>query len=141
MTTRVSYNQKDALLIKKTALPTTAGTVYSQAFDLFDIAERGVRIDAFELLLTAPAATAVQLPAAASNTFSLQFSNASDFSADVIEWSASNAWQQAGSATGAAEFERRYRVATDAPRYVRVKCVTAGTAAQNGKAFEFAIVT
>jgi hypothetical protein len=141
MTTRVSYNQKDALLIKETNFPTAAGTVYSQAFDLEDIAERGVRIDAFELLLTASAATAAQLSAGASNTFSLQFSDTTDFSANVTEWSAGNAWQQAGSATGAAEFERRYRVATDAPRYVRVKCVTAGTASQNGKAFEFAIVT
>ena len=141
MTTRVSYNQKDALLIKTTAFPTAAGTILSEAFDLNCIGDRGVRIDPFELLIHAPAATAQQLPNGTSNTFSLQFSNTPDFSAGVTEWSAGNAWQQAGSATGAAEFERRYRVATDAPRYVRAKCVTAGTASQNGKSFEFAIVT
>ena len=141
MTTRVSYNQKDALLIKTTAFPTSTGTIESQAFDLFDIAERGVRIDAFELLITAPEATAAQLPANASNTFTLQFSDTADFSANVTEWSAGTAWRQSGSATGAVEFEKRYRVATDAPRYVRAKCVTAGSAAQNGKTFEFAIVT
>jgi hypothetical protein len=141
MTTRVSYNLKDALLIRETAFPTAAGTVQSESLDLHDIAERGVRTDPFELLIVAPAATAAQLPNGASNTFSLQFSNTPDFSAGVMDVSFGTAWQQVGSADGAVEFERRYRPETDAPRYVRVKNVTAGTAVQTGKKFEFAIVT
>ena len=139
MTTRVSYNLKDALLIKETAFPSAAGTVTSEAFDLEDIGERGVRTDPFELLINVAEATDTQLPAGATNTFSLQFSDTPDFSAGVVEFSA--AWKQSGSADGADEFEVRFRPATDAPRYVRVKCVTAGTAAQNGKTFQFAIVT
>ena len=75
-----------------------------------------------------------------SNTFSLQFSHTPDF-ATFTKWSAGNDWRQAGSANGAEEFERRYRVPTDAPRYARVRCVVAGTANQTGKPFEFAIVT
>jgi hypothetical protein len=141
MTTRLSYNLKDALLIRETTFPTAAGTVQSESLDLHDIAERGVRTDPFELLIIASEATAAQLPNGASNTFSLQFSDTPDFSAGVQEFSAGTAWQQAGSASGAAAFEVRFRPATDAPRYVRAKCVTAGTAAQNGKKFEFAIVT
>ena len=141
MTTRVSYNLKDALLIKEIALPAAAGTIESEAFDLESIGQRGVRIDPFELLIIAPEADAAGLPAGATNTFSLQFSDTSDFSGDVTEWTSDPTWQQAGSANGAEEFERRFRVQTDAPRYVRVKCVTAGSAAQTGKMFQFAIVT
>ena len=140
MTTRVSYNLKDALLIKETAFPSATGTVESEAFDLEDIGERGVRTDPFELLINVAEATAAQLPAGASNTFSLQFSDTPDFS-DVVEINAGAAWRQTGSATGAEEYEHRFRPATDALRYVRVKCVTAGTAAQTGKTFQFAIVT
>ena len=139
-TVRPSYNQKDALLIKTTAFPTAAGTILSEAFDLNCIGDRGVRIDPFELLIVAPAATAQQLPNGTSNTFSLQFSHTPDF-ATFTEWAAGNDWRQSGSANGAEEFERRYRVPTDAPRYARVRCVVAGTAQQTGKPFEFAIVT
>jgi hypothetical protein len=141
MTIRVSYNLKDALLIKETSFPSAAGTVYSEAFDLEDIGQRGVRTDPFELLINAPAATAAQLPAGASNTFSLQFCNAPDFASGVMEVSAVAAWQQAGSASGAEECELRFRPATDALRYVRVKNVTAGSAVQTGKKFQFAIVS
>jgi len=141
MTTRVSYNLKDALLIRETNFPAGAGTVHSEAFDLESIGERGVRIDPFELLVVAPEATAAQLPNGATNTFSLQFSDNPDFTGNVTEWSAGTAWRQNGSATGAAEFERRYRVETDAQRYVRARCVVAGTAVQTGRRFQFAIVT
>ena len=141
MTTRVSYNLKDALLLKETNFPAAAGTVQSEAFDLEDIGVRGVRTDPFELLVNAPEATATHLPASTSNTFTLQFSNDPTFASGITEWSAGTAWAQSGSASGAPEFERRFRVATDAPRYVRVKCVTAGTAAQTGKKFQVAIVT
>jgi len=142
MTTRVSYNLQDALLIRETNFPAGAGTVNSEALDLECIGERGVRTDPFELLIIAPEATATHLPASTSNTFSLQFSDDSTFATGVTEWNAGTAWQQAGSATGAAEFERRFRPATDTPRYVRVKCVAAGTTpAQTGKKFQFAIVS
>jgi hypothetical protein len=99
MTTRVSYNLKDALLIKSTNFPTAAGTVQSEVLDLHDIAERGVRTDPFELVICAPEANATALPASTSNTFSLQFSDKADFSAGVQEFSAGTAWQQVGSAT------------------------------------------
>jgi hypothetical protein len=138
---RQSYSAKDALLTKKTLLPTASGTVYSEALDLGDIGEHGVRIDPYELLLTAPAATAAQLPQAAGNTYTLQFSDDNTFAEGVIEWTAGTAWQQAGSASGAGEAEFRFRPSTDAPQFVRVKCVTAGTAAQTGLSFEFALVS
>ncbi|GHT26849.1 hypothetical protein FACS18942_05080 [Planctomycetales bacterium] len=139
---RPSYNAKDALLTKKTSLPSATGTIYSEALDLGGIGEHGVRIDPYELLLTSPAATAAQLPASASNTYTLQFSDDNTFASGVVEWSAGTAWQQAGSASGATEAEFRFRPATDAPQYVRVKCVTAGAgAAQTGLSFEFALVS
>ena len=141
MTTRVSYNLKDALLIKETNFSAAAGTIQSEALDLGSIGDRGVRTDPFELLIAAPEATASNLPAGATNTFSFQFCNTADFSTNVQEVSVGTAGQQTGSANGAQEHEVRFRVATDAPRYVRVKCVTAGTAAQTGKKFQFAIVS
>ena len=141
MTTRVSYNLQDALLIKQCNFPSAAGTVTTESLDLGSIADRGVRIDPFELLVIAPEAAIAELPADTSNTFSLQFCDTPEFTAGVLEWSAGTAWQQAGSANGSAAFERRFRPATDALRYVRAKCVTAGSAVQTGKSFQLVIVT
>ena len=141
MTTRVSYNLQDALLIKQCNFPSAAGTVYTEALDLGSIADRGVRTDPFELLVCAQEAAVAELPAGTSNTFSLQFCDTPEFSTGVQDWSAGTAWQQAGSADGAEAFEGRFRPATNAPRYVRAKCVTAGSAVQTGKSFQLAIVT
>ena len=113
MTTRVSYNLKDALLIKETDFPAAAGTVQSEVLDLGSIGDRGVRTDPFELLISAPAATAAELPDGATNTFSYQFCDTADFSANVQEVSLGTI-AQTGSATGAEEFEIRFRVATRA---------------------------
>jgi hypothetical protein len=140
MVKKTSLNQKDALLIKKTSLPSATGTVYSEAFDLGDIGERGVRIDPFELLLTTETKTAVQLPAGSVNTFSYQFSDDAEFSTNLNEISGT-AWKQTGSADGALPYEQRFRPSTDAQRFVRVQCVTTGTASQTGQSFEFSIVT
>ena len=144
MTTRVSYNLKDALLIKETALP-NSGTIYSDAFDLECIGQRGVRIDPFELLITAPAADASELPNNARNTFYFQFCDDPEFvpaNVRTITGGTSGImWRQDGSAEGAEEYELRFRTATDAPRYVRAMCVVSGNAAQEGKTFQFAIVT
>ena len=139
MTTRVSYNLKDALLIKETAFPSATGTFESEAFDLEDIGERGVRTDPFELLINVAEATAAQLPDGATNTFTLEYSDTPDFASSQIVHN--TAWVQTGSAAGAEAVEYRFRPATDAPRYVRVQCVTGGSAAQIGKTFQFAIVT
>jgi len=91
MTTRVSYNLKDALLISETPFHANSGVALSEAFDLEDIGQRGVRTDPFELLLHVGAATAAQLPAGATNTFSFQFFNAPNFVGRIVEISAGSA--------------------------------------------------
>lgn len=138
---RPSYRQRDQLLKFRGRFPAAAGTVYSETFDMEDIGERGVRVDPFELLVESPELTATNLPDGASLAYSLQFSDTADFSGEVIEWSAGAAWSQAGSGAGAAAFEKRFRPATDALRYVRVKCVGAGTLGTDGLEFLLVVVT
>jgi hypothetical protein len=139
---RPSYNQRDSQLFRYGQYPSAAGTTYSAAFDLGSIGERGVRIDPFELLVFAPPQPAANLPASNTLTYSLQFSDEETFATGVIEWSAGTAWSQTGSAAGAEIFDKRFRPSTDAPRYVRVKCVLAGSTANlTGLEYGFTIVS
>jgi hypothetical protein len=143
-TVRVSFNQKDALLIASGALSKTAGTAYTSALDLGDIGERGVRRFPFELLISCASVPSSELPATAGNTFSLQFADTLTFDGYVETYGGADAnWKQSGNSGESGAFEKRFRPATDqALRYVRVKCVTAGTGtiAQTGT-FELAIVS
>jgi hypothetical protein len=123
---RPTYNQRDALLKKLGVFPTAAGTTYTEAHDLGDIGQRGVRIDPFELVIEAPALTATQLPAGADLAYSFQFCDVEDFS-DNVETVEVTEWKQTGSTSGAGAFEARFRVATDGRRFVRAKCVRTGT--------------
>ena len=123
---RPTLNQRDALLKRKGEFPTAAGSTYTGAHDLGDIAQRGVRIDPFELVIEAPALTATQLPVGTSVTYSLQFCDTEDF-ADNVEEVNVGIWKQTGSANGAEAIETRFRVATDGRRFVRAKCVRTGT--------------
>ena len=126
-TVRPSYGQRDALLKRLGEFPSAAGATYTEAIDLGDIGQRGVRIDPFELVVEAPALTAAQLPAGAALAYSLQFSDSEDFSGDVETWTPGARWKQTGSAAGAEAVAVRFRVRTDELRYVRAKCDRTGT--------------
>jgi hypothetical protein len=122
-----SFSQRDALLIVKGDYSSAAGTSYSKVFDLGEISERGVRIDPFEILISAPALTATNLPASNALSYSLQFSDTAGFLEDVTEVSAGTEWSQTGSASGTDALQKRFRIASNGKRYVRVKCVRTGT--------------
>ena len=136
-----SYSQKDALLQKITACPTAAATpTYSGAIDLGPLTRRGVRIDPMELSLTAPKMTATNLPASASLAYTLEFSDDSAFVSSPTQTITLSDWKQTGSASGCDALSKRFRVATDAPRYVRAKCTLTGTASLAGVSVVFEAV-
>ena len=81
------YSQRDVLGVVEGDYP-SSGAGFTSPLDLGEISERGVRIDPFEILISAQALSATNLPASNSLVYSLQFSNVADFSSGVIEWSA-----------------------------------------------------
>ena len=147
MTTRVSYNLKDALLIKEVELPSESGTRYSEVFDLECIGQRGVRTDPFELLITIPELPADVLPNNARVAVSIELCDSPDFTPGtaIIQYGAPNPgdhpWTIVGiDSNGSPEREFRHRVATDAPRYARMKVQYSGPGAE-GHFAAFSIVT
>ena len=73
--------RKDILLIKTFALPAAAGTVQSQAFDLFE-AETKNDIHNMHAQLEVSLPGSLTLPASTSLTVSVESSDAADFTTD-----------------------------------------------------------
>lgn len=72
--------RKDALLIKKFALPGSAGSVQSAAFDLGEFkTPNDVRDEHYQFEVLIPALTATHLPAGAKLAIIVESSNAADF--------------------------------------------------------------
>ena len=116
-----TYERQDASLTQSKALPSSAGTVVTTAVDL---GAANNRIAKAELKIEAPALNATQLPDAATTTYKLEESSDnstwSDLKAAIIT-------QTGASSAGAAEATKRYKIASDGKRYVRLSATSATT--------------
>lgn len=136
-----SYSLRDALLRRTAGYPTGAVPTLTESFDLGPVTRLAHRPAPFELLLTAPVLTAENLPAGNSLKYSLEFCDDPAFPLADTQTVILSDWIQEGHADGVDDIVRRYRISTDSPRYVRVKCTKTGTGGDlAGKSFVFEIV-
>lgn len=131
------FNVKDANLKDTCTLPAGALTTYSAGIDLrgsapYSGSSRPDFVANCEMLLTAPALTTVQLPDAQTVTYSIQSADDSAFGTNLTTVAASCLVQTGAGGAGAASATVRYRPATNAQRYFRLKAVKVGAADASG---------
>ena len=122
---------RDALLARSLALPNGAATVVSGSLDLGPKTPLGTTAGHYEFLLTTPALTTAQLPDAATMRYDILGSANADLSAPTILIGGMNTdklTQTGGGGAGAAGTTYRFRVATNAPRYVGYRVVNSNAA-------------
>lgn len=133
-----SYNLRDAEFIKTDALPSAAGTGNGTALDMGNATtQNGARLEAAELLLTAPALSALQLPSAVTATYSIESAVDSAFTSPKTL--AGSAIVHTGDGNAVASSTFRMKLPSDCHRYVRAKVVTltnAGNCAAASMTFE-----
>jgi hypothetical protein len=134
------FNVQDALLSVSIALPNGANTVNSPVIDLGS--NEGIPESAAptseqdylirgELLISAPALTASQLPNSQTMTYSVQMCASSGFGSGVQTYSTPLVQTGAASA-GAAAATARVRPASNALRYWRLSVVNSGSGNASG---------
>lgn len=117
---------KDAQVKLTLALPNGAATTTSTAIDTGKVTSQGTQPENVEWLLTAPALTTAQQPDAKTLTYSIITSDNSDLSSPTTLISGCIVQTGAGGA-GAAAAEYRFRLPSDAARYLGFKAVGSAT--------------
>jgi hypothetical protein len=114
-----SPNLRDALLKITRALPASTTAVTSTAIDMGNTTALASQPGNLEFLLTAPAVTTSQLPDAKTFTYKIIHSDNSDLSSPADLLSSVIVQTGAGGA-GAAGATKRFRLPSDAKRYIGV---------------------
>ena len=134
----MTHSMGDALL--SVSLPLVSGTTYSPAIKLAEgeLTRDGRHLQRDELIVSVPELTATELPADASFTYSIQFSDEQDFAmaTEIREISDSLA-KVNGSASGAPDFLISFRIPYQRDRFARLKAVSAGTPGATTKVAKF----
>ena len=135
-----AFRQRDALLHVTKSFPTAAnGVTATEAFDLGPLTPFGIRPGNMELILSAPE---LNLPDGAKMTYALEFCDDGEFAVEKVTKHLCSDWAQTGSAEGAEDMVRRFRLSTDAKQFVRMTCTKTGTGGTvTGKTFSLEIVT
>jgi len=121
-----SFNLRDAKFIETDALPASASTVNGTALDLGTaLTQNGARLEACELLLTAPALLTAALPDTVTAKYSLECSAVANFATTTPI--STTCLTQTGN-TGAAAQTFRMKLPSDCLRYVRAKVITSTNA-------------
>lgn len=122
---------KDASLKITRALPASTTAVTSTAFDTGKCTTLGKQLADVEFLVSAPALTATQLPDTKTMTYDIIESDNADLSTPSVLQSA--VITQTGD-TGAAAATNRFKIPTDAKRYIglRITPSAAGTGDASG---------
>lgn len=112
---------KDAQVKVTRALPaSTAAVTSTTAIDTGKTTALGEQKNSMELLVSAPALSTAQLPDTKTMTYDVIGSSNADLSSPTTLASALIT-QTGASAAGAAAATKRYRLASDAPRYIGLK--------------------
>lgn len=136
---RTLPNVRDASLIKTTALPNGANTIYTDGIDLGALSGRGIRDGFCELLIEAPALVVGDLADAATMKYSIQMDDDSAFgSATVV---APDVIVQTGAGgAGAAAASYRWRIPSNCERYIRVRAVNSGAGNASDKSVTMSLL-
>ncbi|MGL6195604.1 MAG: hypothetical protein ACRC2T_12360 [Thermoguttaceae bacterium] len=125
----------DLLLSSEKTLPTT-GTVFSDPIQIAEapLTSDGRHTQSDELWVSIPKLTAAELPAAASLTVSIQFSDKADFTdaTDIREISDSTA-KITGSTSGSPGLGISFQIPFQCGMYCRMKITAGGTAGATTK--------
>lgn len=113
----------DAMFSETRALPNGAATVNSTGFNLRS-SVTGDFLANCEFLIQAPALTTGQLADTQTMKYSIQHSNASDFSGAVTE--ADLITQTGAGGAGSVAAEKRWRPPTNVGSYVRLRVIKSG---------------
>lgn len=113
-----SPNLQDSSLTVTRALPATATTVTSTAIDTGAAGPNDYQPARIEYLLTAPALNVTQLPNAATMTYAVIGSANSDLSSPTTLFFTVITQTGAGGVGAAAPTPYRFRLASNAPRYI-----------------------
>jgi len=117
----MSFAVKDSLLLGSKTLPNGAATATLAAFIDLGHGSRGDFLANCELLLTAPALNATQLPDAKTMIYSILESDSADGSGPTVL--AAILTQTGADGVGAAAATATYRPRVDSKRYVGFKAV------------------
>jgi len=113
----MGYGLRDAQLSKATALPASAGASDGASIDV-----GGSRLAGCDVLLTAPALSAEQLPVGATATYSIETSDTPGF--ETKRALIGSAIVQTGDGNVVSPSTFRMRLPRDCQRYIRATVVT-----------------
>lgn len=132
----MSYAVKDTSLKQTKALPNGAATVYTDPIDL-ELTSRADLVNGIEFLISAPALVVGDLANGKTMKYDVQTDDNSGFSSATTLIAAAITQTGAGGA-GAAAATYRFRLPSNAERYVRIAATNddAGDASDKSMTFE-----
>jgi len=125
----------DGALARVVALPNGAATVTSASLDVGPQTKYGTIVGEFEFRLTLPVLTTAQLPDGAVMRYDILASANADLSSPVILIGGANTdnlSQTGAGGNGAGGATYRFRVPSNAPRYVGYRAVNSGAGNASG---------
>lgn len=138
MTTRANYLAQDANYVTTKALPNGAASVETSGLDLGALTTRGARLEEDEILIEAPILTTAELPDAQTMKYDVQTD-------DDVDWGSAKTIakevlvQTGAGGEGAAAASARFRIPTDAERYIRIQATNSGAGNCSSKSMTFSI--
>lgn len=130
---------QDRTLTITQALPNGAATVSSAGIDLESTPVTADFVPHVEFTVTIPALTVTELADTQTITYSVETSAASNFSSPTVLIS-SLAVQTGAGGIGSLGSVKRFQVATDSQRYIRVKAVKTGASNASTSSMIFRLV-